>query len=141
MIYWYNKHFCCVFDEFLNYLKYTWGKKLGGGGITILVTDKRDQLLFYSSSGLNFSSSSSKVQTLLDALARMALLCTLHKKFQYQEGHVFKSFQEHIIHILGRQTKPVSGKGLLWLLLITLYNHLFIIVIPSLLRKNECTFK
>lgn len=46
IIHWYNEHFCCVFDEFQNYLKYTWGKKQRAKPITILVMDKRDQLLF-----------------------------------------------------------------------------------------------
>lgn len=51
----------------------------------------RISYFFTLKSDFNFSSSSSKIQILLDVLARMALLGALHKKLQLQKGHVFQA--------------------------------------------------
>lgn len=97
---------------------------------------------FTLKSGFNFSSSSSKIQILLDVLAKMALLGALHKKLQLHKGHVFQASKSMSSTSQKKQIRPVSGKGSpVSLFLITLYDNFLIIVILSPLRKNEYTSK
>lgn len=86
-----------------------------GWGITILLMDDKRKTSgisdsFTLKSGFNFSSSSSKIQTLLDVLARMALLGALHKKIQLQKRCVLRlpgACHPHLTKV-----RPVSAKGL-----------------------------
>lgn len=87
----------------------------GGWGITILLMDDKRKTSgisdsFTLKSGFNFSSSSSKIQTLLDVLARMALLGALCKKIQLQKRCVLRLPRACHPHLT--KVRPVSAKGL-----------------------------